>query len=291
LDTILQTSQGWQQLSAAEGSGQEEASDCLLEPGDSIGLFISLLLAIPSPLSSTSSPSSSSSSNYDTLLGRLQSALMIAEFSVFPNIRAVSTTLEADLKAVAFIENNDDKKEILEKLEKRRHKASGSSKGLIESMMLITSQEGQNGGGAANLKNACKSGINVPTSSLLSLISVLRIWTIRMLKNSNKVSIEKNRIKSNETPFTLNMVKKEKNLDPPLNAEKTDIGSIGDLQNDVVLEELVSEPLSTRIIDSDRENEEDEIEVGGHSGNIEELKRLIKALQAILEGFSTSKVD
>lgn len=289
-------------MAAAEGSGPEEANDCFLEPGDAIGLLISILLAVPSPLPPTSSLSASSSSNYDTLLGRLESALIITEFSVFPNIRAVSTTLKADMKAVAFIENNDDKKEILEKLEKRRHKAFGSSKGLVESMMLITSQEGLNGGGAANLKNACKSGINEPTSSLLSLVSVLRAWTIRMLKNSNKVSIEKNRIKSNETPFTLNMVKKEKNLDTPLNAEETDVGFTGDLKSDVVLQELDSEPVSTGIIDSDRENvdinatgdatcEKDEIEVGGHSGNIEELKRLIKALQAILEGFSTSKVD
>jgi hypothetical protein len=124
-------------------SGREEGGDCLLEPGDAIGLITSLLLAIPSPLPPTASSSSSSSFSYDTLLGRLKSALIITEFSIFPNVRAVSTAQEADVKAVAFIENNDDKKEILEKLEKRRHKVSGCSKGLIESLLLITSQEGK----------------------------------------------------------------------------------------------------------------------------------------------------
>jgi hypothetical protein len=158
-----------------------------------------------------------------------------------------------------------------------------------------------NGGGAANLKSACNTGPSVISPSLLSFISTLKTWTNGMLRNSNKVSIENNRIISKETPFTLNMVKKEKSLEPALNTQESDIS---DIQGEIVSEESVSEPLHTEPIDSDSDNihtslvkdvnetvQEDEIEVGGQTNNIEELKRLVKALQAILEGFSTSKVD
>jgi hypothetical protein len=252
-------------------------------PGEAIGLLIALLLV------AETQPKSPADSTAESLSESLSSALTQLKTEVYSAFAAVGKRKDGQ-RSTLPLDVYGTKEELNQK---KRHTSFLAPKGLLQSLRLITSESG----GASSLRSSVtmKGGGG---GGRISAVRALQVWAADILSPPT-------------APLVLPMTYQEeigKEVKEDEVIVKEEIGKEG---KEVEEEEVIAKEQGKEVIvkevdeegaeqgeDEDEDEDEkivkheekDEEEDDG-GGDVEELRRLVKALQALLQGFSTSKID
>ena len=263
-----------------------------LAPGEAIGLLTALLLA------AETLPRSPSDSTADSLSESLVRALSQLKAEVFSAFAAIGKRKDGQGQGQGQRPPLDSSSSREELNQKKRHTTFLAPKGLIPSLRLITSESG----GASSLRSSVvmKGGGGGGAGSV-SAVRALQEWAADVLSPPTDIEVKVGLIWPAFAPVQLPETYEEVNDsgEKPLkhSGEERPKNSIEEHVEAVNDQKIPSDPeeedegsvdkAEGRAVEKEKEGEEEE--EGG--GNVEELRRLVKALQAILQGFSTSKID
>ena len=319
--SVLQACQQWRGTSKKAGDladSEKMENDFLLLPGDAIGLLTAMSLA------AAGLPSSSLECAFEALHECLQSALSIVETKFcLTSLSDSSSTLVAEGKQcgeVGSIQTAPEERstelvstelvntDVVARIEWRARRQLTIPRGLVGSLRLITDENG----GARALR-AVSIGTGSQHVRAQSVVLTLKGWSACVLKNSYAAKCKSRVVamRGNSRLQTPSGVQKkesgnmEVSLDsntdicvgnPPDSGVGTELGVGTECGVDngchPDYQRLISkipeeEKVEARNMD---ENDEDEDEDCG-SIEFEEARRLLKSLQAVLQGFSSNKTD
>ena len=279
LVSVLKITKQWQ----SNASGAEDPRYVM--PGDSIGLLIALLLV------AEAQPNSTSDVTADDLSKSLISALNQLKTDVFSAFAAVSRRKDA----LGHIPPQDSLGSKDGLIQIKRHSTFLAPKGLLQSLRVITSE---NGGASSLRSSVAMKGKEGGGAARISAVRALQGWAADILSPRPDRVLKKGLILPAlimiKLPETLKVLddseeeKREKGLGVEhLKGSEEEHHKVADDQS-VPVETEDEDGGSTEEVRKETVVEEEE-EDGG--GDIEELRRLVKALQSILQGFTTSKID
>ena len=301
--SVFQACQQWRRISKKTGDptdSEQEENDYLLLPGDAIGLLTAMSLA------AASLPSSSLECSFETLHECLQSALSVIETKIC--LTSVSSTTSSLISAAVDTECGAPKELITEpvrtdvvtRIGRRARRQSTIPRGLVTSLKLVTDENS----GARALR-AVSAGTGSQHVRAQSVVLTLRSWSAGVLKNSYAARCNSRLVATRGNLPSPSSVRKKESGDMDVSLESsTDIcidspadSGVGTecgvnngthpncLQLDAKIPEINGGEIAT-VADKD----EDEDDVCG-SIEYEEARRLLKSLQAVLQGFSSNKTD
>ena len=301
--SVFQACQQWRRISKKTGDptdSEQEENDYLLLPGDAIGLLTAMSLA------AANLPSSSLECSFETLHECLQSALSVIETKIC--LTSVSSTTSSLTSAAEDKECGAPKELITEpvrthvvtRIGRRARRQSTIPRGLVTSLKLVTDENS----GARALR-AVSAGTGSQHVRAQSVVLTLRSWSAGVLKNSYAARCNSRLVATRGNLPTPSSGRKKESGDMDVSLESsTDIcidspadSGVGTecgvnngthpncLQLDAKIPEINGGEIAT-VADKD----EDEDDVCG-SIEYEEARRLLKSLQAVLQGFSSNKTD
>ena len=282
--SVLKVTKQWQ--SSTSTSGTEDP--CYLMPGDSIGLLIALLLV------AEAQPNSPSDVIADDLSESLISALNQLKTDVFSAFAAICRRKDGRGR----IPTQDSHGSTDDLTQMKRHSTFLAPKGLLQSLRLITSENG----GASSLRSSVAmkgkgKGKEGGGSGRISAVRVLQEWAADILSPPPDRVVRKALILPAIT--AINLPETLQVLDDS-EEEKREGRGVENLKDSE--EEHHKAADDQTILAETEDGDEGSAEKAGKEtvveegeedggGDIEELRRLVKALQSILQGFSTSKID
>lgn len=253
--SVVKATKQWQ----SGTSGTEDTRYVL--PGEAIGLLIALLLV------AETQPKSPADSTAESLSESLTGALTQLKAEVCSAFAAVGKRKDGQRSTLPF-DVYGTKEELNQK---KRHTTFLAPKGLLQSLRLITSESG----GASSLRSSVtmKGGGG---GGRTSAVRALQVWAADILSPPT-------------APLVLPETYQEEIGKEVLEEEeiiKEEIGKEGkEEEEEKTAKQEEDEDEDEKIVKQEDEEGDD----GG--GDVEELRRLVKALQALLQGFSTSKID
>ena len=287
LVSVLKVTKQWQ--SSTSTSGTEDVR--YLMPGDSIGLLIALLLV------AEAQPNSPSDVTADNLSESLISALNQLKADVFSAFAAICRRKDA-LGHIPTQDSHGSKDDLTQM---KRHSTFLAPKGLLQSLRLITSENG----GASSLRSSVAmkgngKGKEGGGAGRISAVRALQEWAADILSPPTDRVVKRGLIwpalTTVKLPETLQVLDDSEE-------EKREMGRGVEHLKDSEEEHHKAADDQTIPVETEDEDEESAEKAGKGTvveegegeeeggGDIEELRRLVKALQSILQGFSTSKID
>ena len=309
--TVLQACQQWQQMTK---NGVEESevgkgdNGFLLLPGDAVGLITALSLA------AASVPSSPMECAFKALYECLESALSIVETNLTGHSSSIASASERKQHGqidFTLVAPEDQTSELVlsnaaRMVGRRRRRQFVLPRGLISSLKLITDEDG----GARTLRAVSTSRQSAQTSTqsqaqAQSVVAVLKSWSTKVLKGGYAARSRAKTDALRQVPSSLpppNVSRKEEEVFGNVNVSiELSTGSCVDIPCESgrsedyshSQEQLEGQGKGTeagvgKLDDKDKDKDEDE---EGSGSEVEEVRRLLKALQALLLGFSTNKTD
>jgi hypothetical protein len=254
--SVVQATKQWQ----SSTSGTEDTRYVL--PGEAIGLLIALLLV------AETQPKSPADSTAESLSESLTCALTQLKAEVYSAFSAVGKRKDGQRLALP-LDVYGTKEELNQN---KRHTTFLAPKGLLQSLRLITSESG----GASSLRSSVTMKVEGggPGAGRISAVRALQEWAADILSpptaplllpETYQKEIEKE-------------VKEEDGI-----VKEDEVEEVAEQEED----EDENENKNKKTMKQEAKDEEEDD--GG--GDVEELGRLVKALQALLQGFSTSKID
>ena len=276
--SVLKVTKQWQ----SNTSSTEDQH--YLMPGDSIGLLIALLLV------AEAQPKSSSDVTADDLSKSLISALIQLKTDVFSAYAAVGRRKDG-LGHILHQDSHGSKDDLTQM---KKHSTFLAPKGLLQSLRVITSE---NGGASSLRSSVALKGKEGGGAGRISAVRALQVWAADILSSPPDRVVKKGlmlpAITTIQLPETLKVIDGSEE-------EKREMGRgvehLKDNQEEQHHKAADDQTIPVETEDEDEGSAEkagkdtvEEEEYGG--GEIEELRRLVKALQSILQGFTTSKID
>lgn len=273
--SVVKATKQWQ-----SGTGTEDTRYVL--PGEAIGLLIALLLV------AETLPKSPPDSIAESLSESLTSALTQLKVEVYSAFAAVDKRKDGQRQTLP-LDVYGTKEELNQK---KRHTTFFAPKGLLQSLRLITGESG----GASSLRSSVtmKGGGGGAGAGRISAVRALQEWAADILSPPTDREAGGSVIwPTLSVPLVL----------PETHQEE--IGEEGKEEEEIVKEQgkeiIVKEEEEEKERDKQEEDEDEDENIAKQEekdeeeddggGDVEELRRLVKALQALLQGFSTSKID
>ena len=308
--SVFQACQQWRRISKKTGDptdSEQEENDYLLLPGDAIGLLTAMSLA------AANLPSSSLECSFETLHECLQSALSVIETKIC--LTSVSSTTSSLISAAedkrcgemgtiltapGELITEPVRTHVVTRIGRRARRQSTIPRGLVTSLKLVTDENS----GARALR-AVSAGTGSQHVRAQSVVLTLRSWSAGVLKNSYAARCNSRLVATRGNLPTPSSGRKKESGDMDVSLESsTDICIDSPADSGVGTEcginngthpnclQLDAEILETNgaEITTVADKDEDEDDVCG-SIEYEEARRLLKSLQAVLQGFSSNKTD
>lgn len=265
--TVVKATKQWQ-----SGTGTEDTRYVL--PGEAIGLLIALLLV------AETLPKSPPDSTAESLSESLTSALAQLKAEVYSAFAAVGKRKDGQRQTLP-LDVYGTKEELNQR---KRHTTFLAPKGLLQSLRLITCESG----GASSLRSGVTmKGGGGAGAGRISAVRALQEWAADILPRPTDREAGGSVIwPTLSVPLVL-----------PETHQEEIVQEVKEQGKEVIVKEEEEEEERAKQEEDEDEDEnivnqevKDEEEDDG-GGDVEELRRLVKALQALLQGFSTSKID